>query len=744
MAFRRYRSPALTLTVSLLAVGFTACAGKDGGPVQPYPGDDDGGYIPDDPVPETLPPFVFEARPHAARTHTVWSAPPSLANLPPLQTSKRCWRPGRRPVDDVGIAGRQPAPKKKTKPKKPQKKPYAIRPYGESKSSERHDGPVPKDALGGADLDDGAAAPVDARPSGNVTSQAEAEAPSTPPRPSSTPAPGAASGADMSAPEADFEEVDTPARSSDKRLSRSERRQKRKNERSNRDSSDAAGAAVTSSEPAAAPYYDDEDYAEPVEIAAPTPEWPPEQEGWGEATFLSNDDSMSLSSAQRLIYAIEHYMPLPREHVRPHELLNYFSFRTAPVASDHDFSVRGEMAAEPNEQGLHGLALAVDSWEVTRESRRNVNLTLVVDRSGSMREEGRMEFLKRGLLDMVRELKAGDVISLVSFDHQVCAPVKNFVVGRDDPKVLTKAIHDLRPRGNTNLHAGLEEAYRIADGAYRDTYSNRVLLITDALANTGVTDAGTMSMVTNYFDSRRIRLSGIGVGREFNDELLDRMTEKGRGAYVFLGSEAEVDAVFGSRFISLIETVANDVHFRLHLPPTMRLQQFHGEEASARREDVQAIHYFANTSQLFLAEVEAWQGEIRPEDTIMLEVDYEHAETGEALIEEFVIPVGEMLESNDNLKKGMLVMDWVNGLRALAYLATPGGWRPEPAGWPDPYGAQLCADGRQALQADAATLSNDPEVRNVLRLWDVACARYGQARRPTRRNENRWPGAAGQ
>src|SRR5690606_6778393 len=130
------------------------------------------------------------------------------------------------------------------------------------------------------------------------------------------------------------------------------------------------------------------------------------------------------------------------------------------------------------------------------------------------------------------------------------------------------------------LHAGLTRGYELADRAYQPQYTNRVLLVTDALANRGDTDPRTLAMVSDWYDSRRIRLSGIGVGKDFNDALLDRLTEKGRGAYVFLGTEAEVEAVFGDRFVSLIETTANDVHFRLHLPPSLRMQVFHGEEAS--------------------------------------------------------------------------------------------------------------------------------------------------------------------
>src|SRR5690606_11042974 len=110
----------------------------------------------------------------------------------------------------------------------------------------------------------------------------------------------------------------------------------------------------------------------------------------------------SLSSAQRVAFAIDEVLPLPPEHVRRHELLNYFSFRTDPVEPGHDFSVRAELAPSERSPGLQTLALSIAGRPMGREGRRNAVLTLVVDRSGSMKSEGRMEFLKRGLLRMVR------------------------------------------------------------------------------------------------------------------------------------------------------------------------------------------------------------------------------------------------------------------------------------------------------------------------------------------------------
>ncbi|MBN2195662.1 MAG: VWA domain-containing protein, partial [Polyangiaceae bacterium] len=187
---------------------------------------------------------------------------------------------------------------------------------------------------------------------------------------------------------------------------------------------------------------------------------------WGQSIYLSNDDTMSLSSAQRVLFSIDHFLPLPPDHIRPHELLNYFSFDLAEVGATDNFGVLAGFAPNPAAPNLFSLALAVRGLPFETATRRNAQLSLVIDRSGSMAEEGRMEYLKRGLLQMSDQLKRGDIVHLTVFDHRVCVPIRNFVVGRDNMSVLTSAIQRLRPEGATDLHAGLTRGYELADAAY--------------------------------------------------------------------------------------------------------------------------------------------------------------------------------------------------------------------------------------------------------------------------------------
>jgi|GEM_PF-1013716 len=392
---------------------------------------------------------------------------------------------------------------------------------------------------------------------------------------------------------------------------------------------------------------------------------------WGATTYLSNDDSMSLASAQRLLWAIQNKAPVSTSQVRPHELLNYFSFDTQPVAAGKLFSV--DASAETTDANTLTMAFAVKG---ALPERQPLDLTLVLDRSGSMSAEGRMDYLKRGLTLMTEQLQRGDRVDIVLFDDELCTPIENFVVGRDDMSVLSGTIAQLQPRGSTDLDLGLRDGYRIANARHGedvDGRNRRMMLISDALLNTGDVNPNTVTEVARAYEESGVRLTAIGVGRDFNDKVLDMLSEKGKGAYVYLGSEAVVDRIFGLGFRSLTETIAHDVRFALDLPPSLAMERFYGEESSTNPEDVQPINYYAGTSQLFLQDLR-FEGAPVPSDVVKLTVEYTDAATGKPSTQVFTATVGELMAADGhNLHKGQALIAWTDMILARSMRNDPCG-----------------------------------------------------------------------
>ncbi|MEZ4238484.1 MAG: hypothetical protein R3F59_20495 [Myxococcota bacterium] len=172
-----------------------------------------------------------------------------------------------------------------------------------------------------------------------------------------------------------------------------------------------------------------------------------------------------------------------------------------------------------------------------------------------------------------------------------------------------------------------------------------------------------VAQVGAMMDQHDIHLSGIGVGHSFDDQgVLDELTEQGRGAYVYLGSEAVVDRIFGPGFDSLVRTVATDVQFDLDLPPSLGMAKFYGEESSKEARDVKPVQFHAGTSQVFLQDLAIRDGQLVESDPITLTVRFRDAATQEPVVEELRTTVGALLDADPhNVRKARALMafsDW--------------------------------------------------------------------------------------
>src|SRR4029079_11725586 len=114
------------------------------------------------------------------------------------------------------------------------------------------------------------------------------------------------------------------------------------------------------------------------------------------------------------------------------------------------------------------------------------------------------------------------------------------VTGPSDPKVLA-LINGLQASGGTDLHSGLVAGYNLAQANYGTDRLNRLILISDGGANVGVTDKDLIALHSQDADKEGIYLVGVGAGPAefYSDELMDTVTDKGRGAYVYLDTPAE-------------------------------------------------------------------------------------------------------------------------------------------------------------------------------------------------------------
>jgi Ca-activated chloride channel homolog len=300
---------------------------------------------------------------------------------------------------------------------------------------------------------------------------------------------------------------------------------------------------------------------------------------------------------------------VPAEELRVAEYLNYYEQHfPEPSETALGLDLRPGNPQIPAGGGEAWVQIGVQARSAQPEEIAPLNVALVIDRSGSMDSPEKMPYVKRSLRVFLRSLAANDIVSIVTYstDAEVLVPARE--VG--DGAWIEQAIVRLEPGGSTNLHGGLMLGFREVDRCFDLRRNNRVILLTDGIANVGVTDPERIAADAKGYNERGIYLSTIGLGQEFNDALLSRLAIQGQGAYHFIDSADEMDKVFRKDVLGLVQKAAGDVSVLISPGDGMRLVSLTGYEGRppAGPVEVRLRDMGTGDSQVVLAQLDAAPG----------------------------------------------------------------------------------------------------------------------------------------
>ncbi len=220
------------------------------------------------------------------------------------------------------------------------------------------------------------------------------------------------------------------------------------------------------------------------------------------------------------------------------------------------------------------VVVDVKAQEVALEQRLPMNLSLVIDRSGSMDAEHKLDHVKEAAAFLVRNLTADDVLSLVTYDDQVDVNLPAEPVSH--PERFLERIHALQSGNMTNIEGGLRAGAAEVERNLDSQRINRVILLSDGLANVGVSDPRALGQLASSFAERGIAVTSMGVGVQYGEDTMMQVAELGRGNYHFIGDASQVAAVFQRELEELKAVVALDTHLELELPRGVSLQEAYG------------------------------------------------------------------------------------------------------------------------------------------------------------------------
>ncbi|CAM5624218.1 VWA domain-containing protein OS=Streptomyces tendae OX=1932 GN=GUR47_08865 PE=4 SV=1 [Streptomyces tendae] len=281
------------------------------------------------------------------------------------------------------------------------------------------------------------------------------------------------------------------------------------------------------------------------------------------STFALDVDTASYGYARRTL--AEGRLPDPAT-VRPEEFVN--SFRQDYDRPDGDgFSVSVD-GARTEDEDWSLLRVGLATRTAAREDERPpAALTFVIDTSGSMGEPGRLDLAREALGTMTDRLRDDDSVALVTFSDEAETVLPMTRLG-DHRDRVHDAIDGLEPTDSTNLGAGVETGYETAVEGRREGATNRVVLVSDALANTGDTDADTiLERIAAERREHGITLFGVGVGSDYGDALMERLADKGDGHTTYVSTTEDAREVFCEQLPRHIELTARDAKAQVAFDP---------------------------------------------------------------------------------------------------------------------------------------------------------------------------------
>jgi len=221
-----------------------------------------------------------------------------------------------------------------------------------------------------------------------------------------------------------------------------------------------------------------------------------------------------------------------------------------------DFALDYDVLTVEQPHKLYMMARLTSGPAPDNQRRRPLNLSLVIDRSGSMGGE-KIAFTRQSAQFLVQNLGAHDLLSVVLYNENVETLLPPEAVIHKD--AINQRINQIKASGMTNLSGGWLQGCGLVAENIRPDYLNRVILMSDGLANRGITDQNRLVALARQKHEQNISTTTMGLGSDFNEDLLMAMADAGGGAFYFIESPEVAPIIFEEELRGLLSVVGQNL-----------------------------------------------------------------------------------------------------------------------------------------------------------------------------------------
>lgn len=254
------------------------------------------------------------------------------------------------------------------------------------------------------------------------------------------------------------------------------------------------------------------------------------------------------------------------EGIRPEEFYNAFDYGDPAPGSGEPVVCVTEQSAHPAFAQRNLLRIGVRTGSQGRGASTPLNLTLLLDHSGSMEREDRNAGLAMAVRQLSGLLKEGDTITVAGFSRQPRLLADRLPGAR--AQELNELIARTPSEGGTNLEEGLKLGEELAKRQFNPAAQNRVVLFTDGAANLGDARPEALQARIEGLRQQGIAFDAAGFGADgLNDKLLERLTRNGNGRYYVVDGPEDADAGFAKQLAGAFRPAAENVKVQVRFNP---------------------------------------------------------------------------------------------------------------------------------------------------------------------------------